>query len=110
MVTVPEKDWKYLRSLQAGLVERYCAKTLSGIRKIALSDSGGDSLSVIQQISEHISKRDRFLGDALSDFRRSNALWKIAGIHAHGLFADEEYEGFSDEVKLFIATIQDLRK
>lgn len=104
---IPEKDWKYLSSLRAGLIERYCEKTLSKVRSILASGKSGNNLEQLQKIFQHIEKRDKALIRDLNDFRRSNAIIKILAIRKLGLFSAEEFDGFSDEVKSIIKAYEE---
>ncbi len=101
MNQIPEKDWKHLFSLKDILVDRFCEQTLSQIAKIINSTSSKREHEKYLKIYRYIEKRDYILGDDLSDFRRSNAIYKIFGIRRLGLFTDDEFEQFSDEVKKF---------
>jgi hypothetical protein len=50
MKEVPENDWKYFRSLQEALTERYCSETLSHIRQIVSANAVDGSLRRLQEI------------------------------------------------------------
>ena len=101
MENIPEKDWKHLYSLKDILVDRFSEQTLSNITKIINSNNPNRPHEKYLKIYRYLEKRDYILGDDLSDFRRSNALYKILGIKRLGLFTDEEFEGFSEEIKKF---------
>ncbi len=108
-LAITEKDWKHLRDLQESLIERYCLQTLSNIRRIADPVNPESSLLKYQKIYRYLEKRGKTLDVKLNDSRRSNAIYKIVGIYQLGLFLDEEYDKFSDEIKHAVKVFLDLK-
>lgn len=52
--------------------------------------------------------RDHELGQMFNDLRRSNGTGRLFLLRRSGLLTDEEWAGFSDEIKSAYAQIQDL--
>ena len=99
MYKITENDWKHLHSLQLALIDRYCGQTLAHVRKIVGSTKFGEHLKQCQKLYPYLDKREKILVAALNDFRRSNAMFKIEEIRRLGLFTQEEFDGFSDELR-----------
>lgn len=99
---IAEKDWKHLHRLQDALIDRYCEQTLSHILYVLSSNRPDSGLVTYQKVVQYLKKREETLVSELNDFRRSNAIDKIVGIYRLGFFLDEEYDKFSDEVKLTV--------
>ena len=51
------------------------------------------------EICKLVRERDRILGDAFDDMRRSTALLRLSVIHSHGLLTEEEMARFSPEAR-----------
>ena len=98
----PEKDWKLLRRLKPQLLDRYCDRVLHHVAEMAKGTAVGSHERYLK-LYQYLKERDRILASGFNDQRRSNALAKIAAIHAQGLFTDEEFAQFSEETRGKIA-------
>jgi hypothetical protein len=94
----PERDWKLLRQLKPQLLARFCERVLDNAVSI-VNDSTVGSHERYLKLYEYTREQDRVLGAAFDDLRRSNALTKLATIHALGLFTDEEFAQFTEETR-----------
>lgn len=98
----PERDWKWLRHLKPQLLARFCERVLDNAVSI-VNDSTVGSHERYLKLYEYTRQQDRVLGTAFDGQRRSNALSKIAAIHAQGLFTEEEFAQFTEETRKMIA-------
>ena len=102
MKDIPEKDWKYFRSLKDNILNRFAKTTLSNINIIIASKEIESKHEKYLKVYEYIHERDKILDNQLSDFRRSNAKLKILEIYRMDLIKLQEFDQFSDEVKDFV--------
>lgn len=98
----PERDWKLRRQLKPQLLARFCDRVLDNAVSI-LNDSTVGSHERYLKLYEYTREQDRVLGAAFDGQRHSNALSKLAAIHAQGLFTDEEFAQFTEETREMIA-------
>lgn len=101
---VPESDWKKFRRFREVALERFCDRTLQEIARLAADPSSGSHQRYLK-IYALIERRDREIGRAFNDPRRSRALHQLSAMHALGLLEAGELDAFTDEtreaVKLF---------
>src|SRR5450432_590571 len=95
---IRESDWKVFRQVHPVAVNRFCEKVLRDIMSIA-SDATRAAHERHLEICKLVRERDRTLGDAFNDMRRSTALLQLSVIHSHGLLTEEEMTRFSPEAR-----------
>lgn len=105
MLCIRESDWKHLRQLKSVGLDRFCSRVLSEIAS-ASSDREKNSHNRYQTVYELIRQRDRELGQMFDELKRSNAEGKIILMRRAGLLTDDEWGGFSDEIKHVYAEIE----
>jgi hypothetical protein len=93
---IPESDWKKFRRLREVALERFCDRTLKEIARLAADASSGSHQRYLE-IYEFIQRRDREMGRAFDDPRRSRALQQLSAMHALGLLEVGELDAFTDE-------------
>ena len=108
MSEIPERDWKLLRKLTPVALERFCEQVLLQTAKIVASSATNHQRYI--KLYEMIQNQDRELGAAFDDHRRSTALLKIAQIHSRGLFAEDEFSGFTEETRKFVLKMEALNR
>lgn len=104
---IKESDWKHLRQLKPVALDRYCSRILSEVEK-ASSDQGKTSHERYLTVYKLIQNRDHELGRMFNDLKRSNAMGKLFSLRRTGLLTDDEWGGFSDEIKCIFAQIQNI--
>jgi len=95
---ISEKDWKWLRSLQDTLIERYCEHTLSKVRRELTTSANTHNLDKYRAIYNILHEDDKLMSALFDDWRRSTAVEHIISLHQHQLFSDEEWLGFSEAI------------
>ena len=98
---IPEADWKIFRQLHEVWLERYCAKVNDGLKRL-LSQPGLSSHERYLKIYRLIQDKDKELGFAFNDFRRSTATLQIRRIKSLGVISNEELARFSEPTQGFI--------
>ncbi len=96
----PESDWRVFRELCPVWLERYCA-TLNQQVIQKLSDSRRSEHERYIGVYRFIQKKDRDLGDAFNDFRRSTATRQISIIRTLGVVTEQEVARFSEQTQRF---------
>ena len=98
---IPERDWKVFRELRPVWLERYCQRVNSELLS-RLSDERLSAHKRYLNVYKFIVGKDRELGDAFNDFRRSTAVIQIRIIRGLGVIRDEELARFSDSTRQFV--------
>ena len=106
MKSIPEPDWKVLRELAPALRDRYCERAMTEIARAA-SEGEGSAHERYLTLYELVRKSDKRLGRAFDDLRRSNALLKLALMHAYGLLTPEEFRRFGAETRSVVQGVVD---
>jgi hypothetical protein len=101
---LPERDWKTLRELHSAALDRYCQRVLREIAGIS-GDHGRSAHERYLAVYDLVRQRNREMADAFDDMRRSQALERILWIRRLGLFTEEEYLRFTDEMRDRVARI-----
>jgi len=87
-----------LRRIQPAALERYCSRILDEL-KAAASSSGGTPHERYRKAWSILRDRDRDLGWAFDDPKRSTALSHLTAMRRLGLVTEEEFAGFSAGVR-----------
>jgi hypothetical protein len=95
---IKESDWKLYRDLHQTLVERYCQQVLEEVGGIC-AQAGNSSHQRYLDLYKTIERRDRELGQLFDNPKRSTALFQIMACNARGLFTQEEFARFSQDVQ-----------
>jgi hypothetical protein len=96
----PEKDWRVFRELRPIWLQRYCARVNKEVIK-KLSDTGRSEHERYIDVYRFLQKKDRELGGAFNDFRRSTATSQISIIRSLGVVTEAEVARFSEEIQNF---------
>ena len=105
---IVESDWRKLREFRKTALQRFCARTLEEIARIA-GNPGEDAHAAYGTIYGLIHDRDRELAHAFDDPRRSNAILQLAIMHRLGLLTAAEFESFSAETRERVKRMSQLR-
>jgi hypothetical protein len=104
---IPEKDWKYLRSVQTELLSSLCERI--NRKSIEILGSAEESeCNKYKKLYRHILDSDEFVAKCFDDWRRSNIRLKLFVLHSHGLLTEENMRHLSDETKNLLARHEQL--
>jgi hypothetical protein len=95
---MPESDWRVLRDLKPIALERYCQRLLAEVEQIISSNEESHHERFLK-LFHLIIERNKDLGYAFDDIRRSNSLIKLGAIHSRGLLTDAEFSRFTFETR-----------
>ena len=102
-----EKDWKYLRALEATALERYCTRVLEESSAI-IRDTSDSPYDRYLRLFYLLHERNAEMGTAFDDLRRSTALQRLAAMVGLGLLTEEELAGFNADVQETVRTLRDM--
>ena len=100
---IPEPDWRIFRTLHSVWLDRFCGRVNAELLAI-LSDEKRSQYDRYLAAYRLIHKRDKELGRAFDDFRRSTAVFQIAIIRKLDVITDEELGRFGKEVRTSLAS------
>ena len=95
---IAESDWKLSRKLHPIALDRFCHRVLEEIASIG-SDTSKTSHERYGAIYRLIKRRDREIADSFDGMSRSQALIRILALRRLGLFTDDEFGQFSEEMR-----------
>ncbi len=102
-----ESDWRRFKEVHAKLLERYCSRILEEVAA-ASRDTGGTAHDRYLKIYKLIKQRDKQLGNAFNDYRRSTAVMQLGIMRRMKLLTDEELSLFSDQTRSHVEAIASL--
>ena len=104
---IPESDWRQFKEVHKLLVERFCQRVLEEI--VRTTESGqGTAHDKYLRIYKLIQKRDKELGRAFNDFRRSTAVMQLIVMRQMGLLTEQDLSRFTHETQRTIEEIASL--
>jgi hypothetical protein len=104
---IKEADWKHLRYLKPVALDRFCARVLSEMTRVA-ADEATSAHERYLSVVKLIEKRDRELAAAFDGLRRSTALLQLTHMRALELVNDAEFAEFSPETQQTVASYLDV--
>ncbi len=73
MNDIPERDWKYLRTIRDEMLQTLCKRINDEAVRIVTSKSGSEHDKYLR-LFKHIMKKDDIVGFCFNDWRRSNII------------------------------------
>lgn len=108
MNDIKESDWKLLRQLKPVALDRYCGRILSEVEGVS-SDHGMPLHERYLKVYRLVQDRDDELARMFNNLKRSNAMSKLFLLRQADLLTDDEWDGFSAEIKTVFARIQEIK-
>jgi len=98
MGTIPEIDWKYLRSVQSELLSSLCERINRKAMEILRSGDMAEH-DKYKTLYQHMQHSDEIVAECFNDWRRSNILFKLIILQNNSLLTKEHIRHLSDETK-----------
>lgn len=98
MMQIKESDWRLLRQLKQVAIDRFCTRVLSEIETVS-SDATTTPYERYLKVFDLTRERDIELGRMFNDLTRSKAMAKLLLIRQAGLLTEDEWAGFSEEMR-----------
>jgi hypothetical protein len=96
--SIPEKDWKYLRSIEKDLLSELCRTINQKAAAIVHAESGSEYDKYLL-LYKYIKDKDAVVAECFDDWRRSNLLFKLPLLHRHKILRDEHILNLSVETR-----------
>jgi hypothetical protein len=106
-VTLPEKDWKYLRCIEPELLSALCGKINQRAAQLLNSEFESEHEKYLA-LYRHMEASDRIVADCFNDWRRSTLWLKLPLLRRHGLLKDEQIANLSDAARELLDRIDRL--
>jgi hypothetical protein len=88
-VSLPEKGWKYLRSIEPELLSDLCRKINQKAAQLLSSEFESEHKKYLA-LYKHIETSDKIVADCFNDWRRSTLTLKLALLRRHKVLKDEQ--------------------
>jgi hypothetical protein len=106
-LTLPERDWRLLRSVHRAALDRYCARALEDCATV-IRDTKGSSHDRYLRLFQLLKGQNESIAAAFDDLRRSTAIQRLASMILLGAVTDEELSQFSPETRESAAALADI--
>jgi hypothetical protein len=104
---IKESDWKLFGKLHQVALERFCERTLAQVAQINANTRKTHHQRYLE-IWHTLKDRDRELGQAFDDKRRSTAITQLAIIRSRDLLTDAELAQFSEDARKQVASLLEI--
>lgn len=104
MNEIPEKDWKYLRSIKGEMLEVLCQR----INEEALSivnDASSTQHERFLRLFQHLREKNRIVGNCFDDWRRSHIMTNLLWLQSQKLITTEHLSRLSAETRERLALL-----
>ena len=98
MSRIPESDWKIIRKHKDRLLAEVCEQIFQKVESIAKLRNGKEYKKYIE-LWTLINNEDDSIAEMFDDLKRSNAIYRLAAMHSHGILTSEILNEFSDETR-----------
>ncbi len=106
MRTIPEKDWKQMRSMKPRLLNDACARILADVEAIAKRRNGHNHETYLT-LWRLLKAKDAEVASMFDDVKRSNAFFKLAAWYRYGLVSEAELISFTEETQSILKAINE---
>lgn len=96
--SIPEKDWKYLRSVEKDLLSELC-RTINQKAAEIIHAGAGSEYDKYLLLYKYIKGADAIVAECFDDWRRSNLLFKLPLLNRHKILRDEHILNLSVETR-----------
>lgn len=101
MYSIPEKDWKILRTLKDELLAKACDEVFIKVNALSEMRSGCEHQSYLT-LWELVQNENRKIAEMFDDLKRSNAILKISALKRYNILSEEQLCLFSNETQKYV--------
>ena len=105
MRDIPERDWKYLRSIQPEMLEELSHRICDEVRDV-LAATRLSETEKRRKIYGIVHDRDSIVAECFDDWRRSRAYERCWALRKHGLLKPEHVANFTPESQFAITPFE----
>jgi hypothetical protein len=106
MRTIPERDWKKLRSLKTRALNDACARILDAVTQVVQKRHGREH-EVYLELWKLLQEQDALIALMFDEFKRSTAFFKLAAWQRHGLVSESDLALFTEETQAMVKAINE---
>ena len=106
MRTIPERDWKLLRSMKPCVLSDACGRILNAVESVVQKRGGGNHEAYLA-LWNLLKKEDASIALMFDDFKRSTAFFKLAAWHRHALVSESDLTLFTEETRNIIKALNE---
>jgi len=107
--SLPEKDWKYLRSIEPELLSELCRKINQRAAHLLSSEFESEHMKYLA-LYKHIEASDKIVADCFNDWRRSNLWFIVPLLRRHNVLKDVHIANLSDAARELLDRFEILSK
>lgn len=98
-MSLPERDWKYLRSIEPELLDALCRRINLQASEILSSPEYHSEHSKYLALYRHIECSDKIVADCFNGWRRSDISFRTRLLHKHKLLTGDHISKLSEEAR-----------
>jgi len=107
--SIPESDWKKLRSLKDAALNTACERIFLKISSL-LKERGTESHKYYLKLWKMMESEDKEIALMFDDVKRNTAIFKLASWKMNGFLSDDDLEKFTEETQERIQLICDINR
>lgn len=102
MRSIPERDWKYIRSIEKELLAELCGRINRDALEIMQAPEVGEHERYLR-LYRHYRESDKIVANCFDGWRRSDIVLKLLLIRKHKLLSAEMVANLSEETRELLA-------
>lgn len=102
-MSLPERDWKYLRTIEKDLLYKLCKSINRKADEILSSAKFENEHAKYLALYQHMEASDEIVANCFNDWRRSNIRFKLLLLGRQKLLTEEQIKELSDEARNVLA-------
>ena len=106
--SMPERDWKYMRSIHDEILAALCDQ-INSQSEVILKQGQNTPHKTYLDLCRHIQDSDDIIARCFNDWRRSTLQMKISALHENGLLTDAHIQKLSPEAQERLMALKELK-
>ena len=106
--SIPERDWKYMRSIHDEILAALRDRTNSQ-SEVILNQGRDTPHKTYLDLYRHIQDSDNVIARCFNDWRRSTLQIKLSALLEHGLLTDAHIQKLSPEAQERLKALKELK-
>ena len=106
--SIPERDWKYMRSIHDEILAALCDR-INSQSEVILKQGQNTPHKTYLDLYRHIQDSDDIIARCFNDWRRSTLQMKISALLENGLLTDAHIQNLSPEAQERLRALKELK-
>ncbi|KYZ86651.1 hypothetical protein A3Q32_15235 [Alcanivorax sp. KX64203] len=98
MASIPERDWKALRSLKGEMLNEACERILRQVESMLVDREGREHERYLE-LWKLLREEDEDIALMFDNLTRNHAYLKLLAMRSRGVLSDERLSRFSEETR-----------